>query len=90
MEARQKFAESKIKIRGISSRLSECIPEQAVSKGLWWSLYFENRKDVFIYRCIKNSCFTFSKAFFKLSKGSKKGMNILVKSINRALCNLQI
>ena len=27
------------------------------------SLYFENLKDLFIYRVIKNSCFTFSKVF---------------------------
>ena len=47
----------------MSSRLSEYIPKQAVLKGLWWSLYFESCKDVFLYRCIKNLCFTFSKNF---------------------------
>ena len=45
------------------SRLSEYIPEQSVLKGLWWNLYFENHKYVFIYRLIKNLCFTFSKKF---------------------------
>ena len=45
------------------SRLSEYIPEQTVLKNLWWSLYFENCKDVFIYRSIKNSCFAFQKFF---------------------------
>ena len=54
---------SKIKIRGIPSRFSEYISEQAVLKGLSRSLYSENRKDLFIYRCIKNSCFTFSENF---------------------------
>ena len=73
---RQKFAlvgllglfRSKIKIRGTSSRLSEYITQEAVLKGLWWSLYFENHKDVFIYRCIKNSCITFSKKFLNQTK----------------------
>ena len=50
------------------SRPSEYFPEQAVLKGLWWSLYFESRKDVFIYRCIKNLCFTFSKNFSNQTK----------------------
>ena len=45
------------------SRLSEYIPEQSVLKGLWWSLYFENHKYVFIYRFIKNLRFAFSKNF---------------------------
>ena len=45
------------------SRLSEYTPQYDVLKGLLWSLYFENRKDVFIYRRNKNSCFTFSKKF---------------------------
>ena len=51
-----------VKLRSnMSSRLSEYILKQPVLKGLSWSLYLENRKDLFIYRCIKNSCFTFSK-----------------------------
>ena len=29
-------------------RLSKYIPEQAPLKGLWWSLFFENLKDVFL------------------------------------------
>ena len=37
-------------------------------KGLWWNLYFQNNKDAFIYRCIKNSCFTFSKKFSNQTK----------------------
>ena len=56
----------------MSSKLSKYIPEQAVLKGLWWSLYLESRKDVFICRCIKNLCFTVLKKFFKPNQGTKK------------------
>ena len=45
-------------------------------KGLWWSLHFEFRKDVFIYRCIENVCFTFSKKFSQQA-------NVVNKSISR-------
>ena len=45
----------------MSSRLSGYIPEQTMLKGLWWSLYFENRKNVFIYKLE----FYFFKIFFK-------------------------
>ena len=44
-------------------------------KGLWWSLYFEFRKDVFIYRCIENLCFTFSKKFPKQAKVVNKSIS---------------
>ena len=52
----------------MSCILSEYISEQAVLKGLSWSLYFENRADLFIYRCIKNLCFIFSEIFSNQSK----------------------
>ena len=44
-------------------------------KGLWWCLYFEFRKDVFIYRCIENLCFTFSKKFPKQAKVVNKSIS---------------
>ena len=43
----------------MAATLSEYLSEQAVIKGLSWSFHFENLKDLFIYRCIKYSCFTF-------------------------------
>ena len=52
----------------MSSRPSESILEQAVLKGLSWSLYFENRKNLLIYRCIKNSCFSLKKNFSNQTK----------------------
>ena len=41
---------------------------ERASKGLWLSLYLENRNDVLICRCIKNFCFTFSKIFSNQTK----------------------
>ena len=60
-----------------SSRLREYISEQAVLKGLSWSLYSENHKDLFIYRCIKNLCFTFPKKFSNQ-----------IKVVNESISNL--
>ena len=45
---RKKYSSDQGKIRDMSSRLSEYISEEAVLKKLSWSLYFENRKDLFI------------------------------------------
>ena len=51
------------------------------NKDLWLSLHFKNVKDVFIYRCIKKSCFTFSEVF-QLANGNKE-------NIRKDLCNTQ-
>ena len=68
-------------------RLSKYIPEQAALKGLWWSLFFENLKDVFLYRYIKTRVLLFQKTFYTKLKKQMRG---LVKSITKALCNLQV
>ena len=58
---------SKIKIRDMSAKISEYTSEQAVLKDLSWSLYFENCKVLFIYRCIKSPCLTFSFYIFLIT-----------------------
>ena len=65
----------------MSSRISEKNSEQVVLRGLSWRLYFENREDLFIYRCIKIRVVLFQTLLKFFSK---------MKSINRALCNMWV